>query len=203
MYAGESSRKKHLIIQRKERQFRGESSFALRHAVSTSKPFRGMRVGHGLSQYSAPTVTIESSHRATRSRCVSRAKLSHEPGHHATQLALRTCHVTEGKFLSSISCSTGRKLQPASSNICRLCSLVRASIPEYAPCQATTERNRPLPSLYLKTSAATEAPVQSTFCQRLCASASAFLLRSRVSASVTLQSQKPAATVLSRLGCKS
>ena len=40
MYAGESARKKHLIIQRKERQFRGESSFALRHAVGISKPFR-------------------------------------------------------------------------------------------------------------------------------------------------------------------
>ncbi len=39
MHAGKSARKKHLIIQRKERQFRGESSFALRHALGISKPF--------------------------------------------------------------------------------------------------------------------------------------------------------------------
>lgn len=71
MYAGESSRKKHLIVQRKERQFRGESSFALRHAVDVSKPCRVEPAGHGLPQNFAPTVTIESGHRCTRSRCVS------------------------------------------------------------------------------------------------------------------------------------
>ena len=71
MYAGESSRQKHLIVQRKERQFRGESSFALRHATGNSKPFRVQPAGHGLLQNSAPTVTIESGHRGMRSRCVS------------------------------------------------------------------------------------------------------------------------------------
>jgi len=52
MYAGKSARKKHLIIQRKERQFRGESSFALRHAVGISKPFRVAPAGHELSNAS-------------------------------------------------------------------------------------------------------------------------------------------------------
>jgi len=41
-----------LIIQRKERQFRGESSFALRHAVGISKPFRVAPAGHELSNAS-------------------------------------------------------------------------------------------------------------------------------------------------------